>query len=67
MLKIGVVASSQKQFDEFVSKCCYPNNENYVYTLISDFSSTNSLNLDLLLLADMSMSKLLHDCRPIVR
>ena len=66
-LKIGIVAKDKIEFDSFVNKKCFANNETTSYVFISNFSATNSLNLDLVLLANDTMNNLFTDCRFLVR
>jgi hypothetical protein len=66
-LKIGVVAKDKMEFESFVKDKCIPKRDFVSFVLISSFSSTNSLNLDLLLLANDTMVDLFINCRCLVR
>ncbi len=64
-IKIGVVASSQAEFEKFVINQCFPPLETYIF--IPNVLSTIGLNLDLLLLANESMVDTFAKCRAVVR
>ena len=66
-LKIGIVAKDKTEFESFVKNKCFPNNDSHSFVFISNFSSTNSLNLDFVLLANDSMFDLFTECRCLVR
>lgn len=66
-IKIGVVASSQSEFEKFVINQCFPASDTHTYIFIPSIMSTRGLNLDLLLLANESMIDTFHQCRAVVR
>ena len=66
-IKIGVVASSQAEFEKFVNNQCFPPLDTHTYIFIPSILSTIGLNLDLLLLANESMVDTFAKCRAVVR
>lgn len=66
-IKIGVVASSQAEFEKFVNNQCFPPLDTHTYIFIPSVLSTIGLNLDLLLLANESMVDTFHQCMAVVR
>lgn len=67
VLKIGVVAKDENEFKSFVDERCFPINDTRKYVFIPNILSTNSLNLDLVLLANDSLAELFRQCRSLIR